>query len=204
MAIVRLEVMKALQAVIAAAAPGLEMVVGPPNAERKVCFPSLAIHPTRFRFDGGQESHYFSPDSSHEVVHVGTHEATLQLRLLTATPGERYALEEKLINMFFATEGHPGVLLTLVPALNAQFGSFQVAWELEDDEWADEKAYADILGSVITVTAIVPALATRAGVYNQDELFLAFSEEMLRPFTTGTLLPPLVEVIEINEDGSIS
>jgi hypothetical protein len=87
---VRLEAMRALAAAIAAVVPGLEIQTGQPIG-RKLCFPSLAIHPTSFRYTPEQEMDYGTPDPDETdvVVQVGSHEATVQLRLYTATPGER-------------------------------------------------------------------------------------------------------------------
>ena len=205
MGALRLEAMRAFAQTLATALPGVEIRVGQPVAAENLCLPSLAIHPTRFRYFPDEERQYREPDplATDVVVEVGEHEATVQLALYTATPDERYLYEQKIIDLFLEPEGRPGVLMSSVSS-DPDLGEFQAAWELEEEEWRDERAFDAILGSVLLVNAYVPALVKRTGVPTVTEMILAFTHDMTAPFSSTTLLPPAVETVEVGEDGAIS
>ena len=206
MAVIKLEALRALVRAIEAAVPTLTMhtYAGQAPPSKAICLPSLAIMVSGAGYEANQETVAFSETgSSICVFNVGMHKLNVQLRLACATLGERYEIENKIINAFLATELHPGVLLTTVTACE-DLGDFLAAWELEGSEWRDEKAFDNQYWSVTEVLGQVPALVTRTGVYTIDELKLGLTEDF-SAFTSETFdTSSNVEVVEINEDGSIT
>jgi hypothetical protein len=205
MGAIRLESMTALRTALLAVVPTLEIRVGQQLPNKNLCLPSLVIRPTSFRYHPNQEEDYVPPDPDETVVisQVGTHEGLVQLLLYTATSGDRYTIEQKLIDAFLTPEGRPGVLLTTVSG-DPDLGTFLASWELDEEEWVDEKAFSNQLGSLLPVMATIPALIKRTGVPTIDELVLALTNDFETVFTPETLVPPAVELVEINDDGTIS
>jgi len=138
-------------------------------------------------------------------MNVGRHEATIQLRLAAATLAERYALEEKLVDLFLRSPMRPGVLLTTVTAA-AEYGDFLAAWEFDEDEWNDEKAFDSQFWAVATLTGVIPALVTRVGTYELKELRLGLTGDFKTAYTAASFdtSPATVEVVRINQDGTLS
>lgn len=208
MAIVRLEAMRALKQTLLDAIPELSeehVYTGqaPPNA--KLCFPALVIDPIRFRYLPDQALETAAePDASRVVMNVGRHVATVQLRLAAATLFDRWKYQEAITNVFLGTPLHPGVLLTTVTACE-ELGSFLAAWEYDEDEWQDEKAFDTQFWAVMTLTGIIPALVTRAGAYRIEDLRLGLTGDMVTEFTSATFdSSPNVEVVRVNEDGTLT
>lgn len=199
MAVVRLEAFKTLQARIAQDIPDLEQVLVQRDPGKTECLPSLVITPVRFRYYPDQEESRFIPDRSHLVVNVGRHEGIVQLRLTAPNLTKRWEYEQRLLDVFLGTEGHPGVLLTHVTACPA-LGDVLAAWELEDDEWDNAKAFDNRYESVIVLTGIIPALVTRAGVYPVEHLQLGLS--VATNVNTTLASATGVDFVEIQADGS--
>lgn len=180
MGCVKLESMMALAAFIECAVPELRdrVCVGQAEAGHELELPSLAIiAPSRWRYSPEQADDVHSPDSARAVFDTGRHLATIQLRLGAATTGERYELEAKVLALFLGGgavddvngELHPGVLRTPVTTL-PEYGTWMACWELDDEEWDDEKAFDQEFYSVIVVEGVVPALVIKQGVYPLREL----------------------------------
>lgn len=200
MAVLRLEAFKLLAATIAAAVPGLELVLFQRQGGKKECTPNLAVTPVgKFRYEPDQEQEYFVPNASHVVLNVGRHEGAVQLRLAAASPTELAETQQQILDLFLGTEGHPGVLLTPVTACEA-LGKVLAAWELEDDEWDFGKAFDNRFESVILLTGLIPALVTRPGVYAIEHLQLGLTGDFATPFTPSTFTG--LDVVEVQQDGS--
>lgn len=207
MPVLKLEALRALQASILAAVPDLagHIYVGqvPPNV--KLCDPTLVVHAVRWRYQPQQEVEHLASEASTTVVfNVGRHIATVQLRLYTSTPAKRYEYQELISNVFLGTEGHPGVLLTTVTAYPA-LGNYLAAWELQEEEWEDEKVFDSQYWGITVLNGIIPALVTRANVYTIDELRLGLTADFETVFTGSTFESSTsVEVVKINEDGTLT
>lgn len=203
MAVVKLEAFKRLQAVIAAAVPTLkDIILVRRKAGVQECIPNLVITPIRLRYMPDQEEELPNTNPSSVVIDVGNFEGLVQLRLSTSNLADRWDFEQKITDLFLATEGHPGVLITPVTAC-AQFGKFVASWELDDEEWSDAKASDGRFESIIVLNACIPALATRTA-HTIQELRLGITGDMEGAFSPDTFAAPEVEIVEVNSDGTIS
>lgn len=212
MAIIRLECLRELERRIKQAIPELEthVLIGHALPGKTMCFPALVIDAVRFRFEADQDWEVFEPTPDKLVENVGRHVATVQLRLAVATAGERYDYQDKLTNLFLSTPGHAGILLTRVTACEA-LGAFVAAWEMDDDEWQDEKVFDSVFWDVMTLTGQIPALVTREGVFRIDDLRLGLTHEFADGDSDDTIFTadtmddsPAAEVVRINEDGTFT
>lgn len=205
MPVVRLEAFRALEERLKSVLPlEVETILIQRPGSKKECNPSLTIMPVRFRYIPDQEENHFVPDAKHLVVNVGRHEGTVQLRIAATSLQQRAELEQAVLDLFLGTEGHPGVLLTTIVSCPA-LGKVLAAWELEDDEWDSAKAFDNRYESVITLTAIIPALVTRDGVYAVNELHLGLTSDFDTPITPAVFdAGVIVKVVAINPDGSLS
>jgi hypothetical protein len=203
MAVVRLEAMRGLRAAIECAIPDLHdhICVGqaPPDHLKK--WPNLAIDPGRWRYEPDQEMEHHEFGADRVVFNVGRHDAAVVLRLGAQMIGQRAELEQRLIDLFLADEHRPGILLTPITSC-AELGEFVAAWALDEDEWQDDDAIERHHFSVVTLSATIPALVTRCGIYRINDLRLGLADFGVTadPATFGTV----AEVVRINEDGTIT
>jgi len=206
MAIIRLEALRGLELAITCAIPELEgrVCVGQAPAGHPLGFPSLQIDPRRWTYFPDQALETYEPAPNAVVMNVGRHQADITIRIGASNLYKRYELEQKLLDLFLSTPLHPGVLFAQVTACEA-LGPFTAAWELDTDEWRDEKAFDKEFYSNVTVLGIIPALVTRRDAYTIDQLQLGLNitptptDGNLPPFT-----PPGVEVVQVNSDGTIT
>jgi hypothetical protein len=206
MAVVRLEALRGLKAALAAAVPEVpvgDIIVGQAAPGRKICFPSLAIDPVRFRYEPDQALEVNEPSPDRLVVSVGRFVATVQLRLVASNLSARYEIEQKLLDLFLGTEMRPGILLTTITTCPA-LGDFLAAWELDNDEWHNEKSFDTNFGAELVVTGLIPALVTRRGTYAIDYLRLGLTNDFDTAFTAATIGDAPTEVVQVNEDGSFT
>lgn len=211
MAIVKLRAFRALAAAIAAGVPDLagKITVVQAPAGKIQTYPTLVIHPVRSRLEFYQATEVFEPSADRVVMNLGRHNVTVQLQIAAGTLGERFALEAALSGFFSGDEtddagARPGVLLTDVLDME-QLGPWRAAWEIDEEEWVEDKAGDGIYGSVTALTGLVPILVTRTGAYRIDQLVLGLTEDFGTSFDEATILDsPLVEAVEIDEDGAIT
>jgi hypothetical protein len=214
MAVVRVEALRALAAAIETAVPALagKVKVGQQPSNVEQTYPTLTLVPARWKFEPHQESvHATIGDAAdgNVVFNVGAHAGIVQLRIVATTPGERYELEQRVIDVLLGQEGRPGVFVVPVTAI-ASLSSWIAAFEYEADSWNDGFAFDRKLESLIELNAIVPALVARTGVYEIDELVLGL--EIAADLDALPDLPPDteisdvagVEVVVIDEDGNLS
>jgi len=201
MAVVRVEALRKLGKAITCAIPELEgrICFGQAAPNHTLDFPSIAIDPRRWKYFPDQASEQFEPSPSAVVMNVGRHEADIEIRIGHKTLFQRYELEQKVLDLFLGTPGHPGILLTQITACEA-LGHWTAAWELEADEWQDERAFDQQFYSLIAVTGIIPALVTRREVHTIEQLQLGLDLSG----QDSTLPISAVEIVQINPDGTIS
>jgi hypothetical protein len=202
-AVVRIEALRKLGKAIECAIPELtgKICYGQAAANHTLEFPSLVIDPRRWKYHPDQAAEVFEPSPNTVVMNVGRHEADIEIRVGHKTLFQRYELEQKLLDLFLGTPGHPGILLTQITACEA-LGQWLAAWELEADEWRDERAFDQQFYSLIAITGIIPALVTRREVHTIEQLQLGL--DLSGPDSTLPITSPLVEVVQINPDGTIS
>lgn len=197
---IRMRAVEALAATIASLIPELEdqICAGPSGPEHKMAFPHLVILPVRYTFQPNQEEHWQDVGSEGAVFRIGAYEGLYQLRLGAKTSRQRAELEEKLSQVFYRTEGHPGVLLIQV----ADYWGAQVAYEINESEWENELAFDREWYSIITVDVTAPVLVERGGVYTIEEIRLSLAEDMETSF--DALPAGAVESVSIDENGTIT
>lgn len=210
MAVVKIEALRWLRERIECAIPELvgKVCVGQSPPNHALGFPSLAIIPAgpwRLRIDQDDDQ-VFVPAPGRVIVRLGYHEVRVQLQLCTATPEERYELAQRIeMEVFQATEMHPGIVYGNVTALAEDFGEVEASAELDDEEWQDGKAFGGQSWSYIAVRVFVPALATRKGVYSMKTIKLGLTDVFGSTVTSSSFNTDTdIERVTVDEDGTIS
>jgi hypothetical protein len=179
---------------------------GPAESPKKLGFPSLAIIPVKFRFFPDQAAEIYQltgrsveghPPGT-VLLNVGRHEGTIQLRLGATTARQRAELEEAVLQVFLERPGSPGVLVTPIP----QCHNAIVAWELDTDEWENERAFDKKWYSIMTVAAQLPAFVTRGSVHTIEELRLTLTDDLSSDITS--VPADQQETVAIAEDGTLT
>lgn len=202
--VVRHESLHALAEYVACNIPELDgqICVGQADPGHRQTFPSLAIDPVRWAYFPDQAAEVSSPAFDRVIHNVGRHESVVQLRIGAATVGERRELEQRVLDLFLSTPLHPGVVLVTVRRCEA-VGPFVASFTLDEDEWQDEMVFDGKAYSVVTATAIVPALATRLDAFPMNELEIGLSQS-LESESIDADFPADAEVVAVEEDGTVS
>jgi len=205
-AVVKLDALNALAAAIAAAVPALvgKITIQQEPPATIEAFPSLAIiFPGRPQFAPADRALHQDLGGNVVVWNVGAFEGPLQMRLTTTNKLDRAQLEQQLVDYAMAREGAPGVIV--VPVVSASVINWVAAFELEDSgTWMDQRAFEREYDSVLTFNAVIPALVTQSPVYQIDKLVLGLTSDFTTQFTPSTFAPPDVELVVINQDGTLS
>ena len=208
MAVIRLCALEALAEYLVELIPELEdrICIGvPPNSHEQTT-PSLTINPMRWGFEPGEIEELDLDTPGVSVRRVGHHEATIQIRVLAATPGERDELTQQVVDAFLGFEDedgwpHPGTILARVSECGLV--PWTACFDLERDEWVNLRAFENQYEGLVEAGARIPALGTKEGVYTIDTLHLGITSDFTTTFSAATMIPPTVEVVTINEDGTI-
>ncbi len=211
MSVVRIEALRALAALIELSIPELAghvcTGVAPSSEFERV--PNVSINPSKWAFDPDGTGEHCTLPGNVVVWNVGEHSCACVISLVTATPAQRWEIEAKLIDLFLSSvhpvSGHhrAGVLVLPITAC-PQLGQWVASFELESDEWGDALALDRRYESRIVVNGIIPALTIQRGVYTIQQLILGVTEDMTTTLTPATAIPPAVDLVSINEDGSIT
>lgn len=203
--VVRIEALRALGALIEASIPELagRVCVGVAPSSHVEELPNLSIEPSTWRWMPDTVQETVSLPGNRLVYNMGTHEAGCVLSIVTATPGERWTIEAKVIDLFMGrthplTGLHmPGVIVLAVTAC-PELAQWACSFDLDTDEWVDTAALDRRYESRIMVTATIPALTVAAPVYTIEQLLLGVQQ---LPPAPSTPVPP-VELVSINVDGT--
>lgn len=202
MSVLKLDALERLRCLIIEAVPALDgkICVGIGASGHKLTFPSLAVDVERFTYEPFQERVSHSPSHSCAVFNVGFFNADIELKLSAATTGERYAMEQSIVALFLATEGHPGVLFANITT-SEEYGPWIASFELEDSTWEDEFAFDKKYASTIKLRASIPALVTRNKTYTIKEIALAITDDFTIPTTSAdiTTSTDVLDVFSITE-----
>lgn len=180
-----------------------------PFSEPLSCPISLEITRSVFTYFPDQREVHGCPEPQVAIFKAGYHEGEIELRLAAPDPDERAEVEQKILEMFIGAEDpvtelpRPGVLVTVVtdcPRLN----QFVASWELDDGDWREEAVFDRSRQSILSVNAMVPALAVRGSTPTIQSLRVAFTEDFDREFDTTVTSGEGVEVVQIDEDGNIT
>jgi hypothetical protein len=207
-AIVKTQSIAAFAAAIAIAVPELygKITVHQEVPATIEVFPNLAIVIAgRLAFDPAQEDVFADLGNNVVVFNVGAFEGPIQLRLTAATIRERSVLCEKIEQWMLSREGSPGIqVVQVIDVDNPTTLSWVAAFEMDDEMWDDSGALMRTYESISTINVVLPALVTRSPVYTIETLILGTTGDFLTQFTPDTFGPPDVELVVINQDGSIS
>lgn len=162
----------------------------------------LVIERGRWDYSPMQASEHSAPKPSQLVVNVGWHQGDILLRLSSADRDTRDEIEDAILEFFLGQELRPGVLVTPVTQVT-RLGDFVASWELDQGTWRDEMVFTDARQSILSLTATIPALATRYGVASLESLKLALTHDFDATFDETVTTGENVEVVEIQDDGSI-
>lgn len=204
MAIVKLDALTGLQAAIIAAVPTLanKVTVHQAVPAKVESYPNVAIvMAQRLAFDPKQRAMQADLGNNTVVWNVGAHEGPIQLRITATSSLERQTLDAALTDWLLGAPLAAGV--RTVAVTSAPSIPWVAAFEYSDAQWFDyalEREYE----SVITLNAVIPALVTETPVYDITHLILGLTEDMSTTFTPSTAIPPAVELVEINQDGTIT
>lgn len=207
--VVRLAALEALAEIIVADVPEFtdRVCVGvPPNSHDQE-YPSLSIRAGgRWTFEPGTVEELEVGLARTSVRRVGHHQGMVQLRVLAATAGERDELAQRVVDVFLGFEdedGWPHVGTILARVTRCGLVTWTAAFDLDRDEWVDVGAFTNQYEGLIEVEARIPALVTKAGVPKIETLILGITEDLSATPSVDMLSAPTVEVVQINEDGSI-
>lgn len=206
MAVVRMEGLRALERKIVAKVPALDgrVTIGFAPPGQIQTWPTLTIAPAgRWRhtmYDAAVPVRNLP--GQRVVLDCGHHEVTVQLVVATTSYEQRAELAERVLEVFrLDNELRPNTLVCPVTAC-VDLGDTFATFALDDEEWDDEDAGARIFESIIATTGTFPALAVDV-VPTIDQLILGLGIAPAEDFPT-TLDAPSVELVVINEDGTIS
>lgn len=210
MSVVRIEALRALAALIELRIPELagHVCPGTPPSSENEHIPNLSIQPGKWRFEPGQRDEHAVLPGNVVVYDVGDHEAPCVLSILAATPAQRWILEDKVLELFRSSKHDSGFdlagVLVFQVAACPELARWVCSFELDSDEWIDTLALERRYESRIVVTATIPALTIDRPVYTIQQLILGVTEDRTSTFTPATAIPPAVELVTINDDGTIS
>lgn len=211
MSVVRIAALRALGALIEAAVPELagHVCVGVAPSSEFEHLPNLSIQPTKWTFDPEQEDEHTTLPGNVMVWRVGEHSCAMVMSIVAATPAQRWELEAKVLDIFLGYRhpltdvATPGVLVVPVSEC-PQLGDWIASFELESDEWSDTLALDRRYESRTVISAHIPALTIQTRVYTLNTLILGITADFDTTFTPATAIPPAVELVTINEDGTIT
>jgi hypothetical protein len=208
-AVVKLCSLECLGDLITAEIPELvdRVCIGVPPNTHEQTYPSLAIRAAgRWKFMGSTVEELTSPLLHTSVRRVGHHEGMVQLRVLASSPAERDALAQAVVNVFVGFEDedgypHPGTVLARVTRCGLV--TWTACFDLDDEEWVDTGAFNQLYEGLIQVEATIPALVCKPGVPRIETLVLGLTHDLTTTASAAMMLAPTVEVVLINENGSI-
>ncbi len=210
-AVVRIEALRALAAVIAAWVPDLagRICEGTPPSSEFEGMPNLSIQPARWDYEPDQAAESRTLPGNVVVWNVGRHSTPMVLSIVASTPEQRAQLEAAVIDLFLSQRHpltgmpRPGILVVPVVACEA-LAEWLAVFEYESDGWEDANAFDRQYETRIIVTALIPALTIERPVYTISELRLALARDLAPQPTRGAVAIPTTELVTINTDGTIS
>lgn len=163
--------------------------------------PCLAVKilPDDFSFEPSQGDEVYSadPDDGKVVVDIGNFSGLFTIQLFAVGNSERETYEQKLIDLFLATEWAPGTIFVNTPDLTVNgyisLYSAELRFRLNSEAWTDEFAFEGKRYSFLDISVDLPALTTYSA-NNMELLQLALSK-------VDQLL--ITDIVEVQPDGSV-
>lgn len=210
MSVVRIEALAALAALIKLRIPEVanHVCVGIAPAGELESYPNVSIMPSKWSYEPEQAAQKATLPGQRVVYCVGEHECPCVIAVMATNTPQRARIEAKILDLFLGAK-HPttGIKMpgTLVFGITRmpELGQWTACFDLESDEWNDTLALDRRYESRMVVLATIPALTVDSPVYTIEELILGVTNDLATQFTPTTAIPPAVELVTINEDGTI-
>lgn len=127
-------------------------------------------------------------DDGKVVVDVGSWTGNFTIELYTNSPAEREEYEQKIIDLFQATEWAPGTLYLTTPALTvngyASLHTAEIKFRLQEENWIDEMSFESKRYTFLEIFVDYPALTTyNAGTIESLQLALAKMDDEVADMT---------------------
>jgi len=202
--VVKIEGLRALARALEAKVPELigQIRVGQAPPGKPQTWPSVTLIPVgRWQHILYGAAHPIRSLPGHRTVFdCGYHQVSVQIIVAGVSYEARAELAEEVALVFRgADELRPNVLVTPITAC-VQLGDTFATFVLEGEEWDDTEAMARNFEDTLDVTATFPALSVDV-VPTINQLLLGLSDRSPAPTAFDD---PSVEVVQINDDGSIS
>lgn len=209
--VVRIEALEAFTALVERMIPELagHTCAGQAPSSEMEELPNLSIEPSRWRYVMDDAAQTATLPGNVVVYDVGNHEAACVVSIMATSPRQRATIEAKVIDLFLRSKHPlsgmhmPGVLSFLVSDC-PEVSRWACSFDLDSDEWVETLALDRRYESRIMINATVPALTIDAPVYTISTLILGVTGDFDTTLTPTTAVPPLVELVTINADGTIS
>lgn len=208
MAIVRTCALERLAEILVCNIPELvdRVCVGAPPSSHEQTYPSMTINGMRWTFQPDEVEDLPGSPPGMAIRRVGSHDGTVQIRVLATTPAERDDLSQRIVDAFTGFEDengdpHPGVILARVTECG--FIPWTASFDLDRDEWINLAAFDRKYEALIEVDASVPAIVCKTGVPTIETLRLGLTGDFTSTPSAATMQPPAVEVVQILQDGTM-
>lgn len=200
--LIKLEAARAIAAVLDAAIPELTGRCDAAHAdeEEQADFPSLRVIPRRFTFQASDEEIIELDDATlwdKALCNIGDFEGQFEIRIYSEYAHKRAELEAKVLEVFFANEGAPGLFAKTAPVkLRGEQTLYEapVAVHLDSTEWDEELVFAKKRYSFLLADAQFPALALR------DEVT---TDILISEIATDLAEDAPLEQVRITEEGEL-
>ena len=172
------------------------------DSEEPTKYPSLRILPQKMTYQPFQATEIDATLPNSVLLDVGCFEGMYELRVSARTKAERETIEDLVTNVLLSSPLAPGVIAaqTRPVTVGGWITTHQalVSFTAEDLDWREELVFSKRRYSFIDLNAWYPALVMRSGVFNIEQLILAFSADL----TSNN--PAIDEAISVNQDGSFT
>jgi hypothetical protein len=207
------EAAKALKTHLVTAAPSVSGRVHEErrSPNRQTQRPELVVEVGSFRPIFREPEEVYDPGAGQNYVlyDVGAFEGTITVRVAAKYAAKREAIEQEVLDAFFADVERPGVLLLEVSNLTIQGFSIPytatIPYVLESEDWRNEMIFANERDALLDVNVRVPILV-RQDAYRMETLAFALTKDTTTdPVTdqSGNLLVDVDREVQVNADGTV-
>lgn len=210
MSVVRIEALAALAALIELRIPEVagHVCVGIAPPSELEAYPNVSIQPTKWMYEPEHAWLRHLLPGNRAVYNVGEHESACVVSVMATNSTQRAVIEAKIVDLFLGSKHPvhgfkvPGCIILPINSM-PELGAWFTTFDLESDEWTDTLAMDRRYESRIIATVTIPALTVDTPVYTISQLILGVTPDLTSAFTPATAIPPAVELVTINDDGTI-
>jgi hypothetical protein len=180
--------------------------VEPAEQGDAAAFPSLRLLPGRFRFERHQDSVEEQLTPQLQLVKCGELVGTMMLRVSETHVVPRERLEQIVRSAFFQEEEVQGRILGTLPPLTLggvmTTSEATIAFDLDTEDWDDERVFAERLYADLAVEATFPVLVVRSGEQLTDLVVLV--QAAIGADLSQDIPDALSREIQVLEDGTVT